>query len=207
MNTRRKKGDRKEREKELDQATRRHGAISGKPMTDEPDSNGGKKAGPGRGGDTHQAWPGAQPGRPKRDVARDRHVKGRVGEQHLHLVGPEQMGVGLRLQCVAAEQATLAKNPEITLLGHRGGTVLDLRQGVFLIDATAVQKKVDLAHLEAADFKVDLRGQFQDRYARGRPLGLPLTPGANVPRLVRPAWGGGRAWPSLRSLGKPDHGI
>ena len=43
-----------------------------------------------------------------------------------------------------------------------GGRSVDLRQFVFLVDAAAVQKRVDLAHLEAADFEVDLRRKFQD---------------------------------------------
>ena len=56
----------------------------------------------------------------------------------------------------------LAEGPEIAHPGHRGGAGLDLRQLILLIDAAAVEKHVELTHLEAADFEVDLRGQVQD---------------------------------------------
>ena len=97
-----------------------------------------------------------------RDVARDRHVVRRVGEQHVRLVGPQHVGVALGLQGVAAEQAMLAKDPKVAQAAHRRGAGVDRRQFVFLIDAAAVQQDVDLAHLEAADFEIDLRGKFQD---------------------------------------------
>ena len=97
-----------------------------------------------------------------RDVALDRHVIGWVGEHHVRLVGPQHAGVALGVQRIAAKQTMLAKNPKVARAGHRRGASVDRRQFVFLIDAAAVQKNVDLAHLEAADFEIDLRRKFQD---------------------------------------------
>ena len=78
------------------------------------------------------------------------------------LVGPQHMGVALGLQRIAAKQVMLAKNPKVARAGHRRGPSIDRGQFVFLVEAAAVQKNVDLAHLEATDLELDLRCKFQD---------------------------------------------
>ena len=92
----------------------------------------------------------------------DRHVVRWVGEHHVRLVGTQHVGVALGLQRVAAKQAMLAKDPKVARAAHRRGASVDRQQFVFLLEAVAVQKNVDLAHLETADLEIDLRCKFQD---------------------------------------------
>src|ERR1700730_6086149 len=54
-----------------------------------------------------------------------------------------------------AQDAMLAKKPEVARPSHRRSPGVNLRQRVFLIEAATVQIKIDLAHLEATDLEID----------------------------------------------------
>ena len=95
-------------------------------------------------------------------MALDRQVVRCVGEQHVRFVRPQNTSVALGVQRIAAKQVMLAKNPEVARAGHRRGPSIDGGQFVFLVEAAAVQKNVDLTHLEATDLELDLRRKFQD---------------------------------------------
>ena len=56
----------------------------------------------------------------------------------------------------------LAKKPKVARPSHRCSRSVNLRQLVFLSEAATVQKKIDLAHLEANDLEIDLRCKFQN---------------------------------------------
>ena len=66
------------------------------------------------------------------------------------------------MQRIAAKQAMLAKNPKVARAGHRRGPRIDWGQFVFLVEAAAVQKNVDLTGLKSTDFELDLRFQLQE---------------------------------------------
>ena len=59
-----------------------------------------------------------------------------------------------------ASPAMIAKGPKIARAAHRRAARMDRGQFVFLLEAAAVQQKVDLAHLEATDFELNLRCKF-----------------------------------------------
>ena len=47
-------------------------------------------------------------------MASDWHVVGRIGKHHVGLLGPEDTGVTLGPQGVAAKKAMLAQEPKVT---------------------------------------------------------------------------------------------
>ena len=51
-----------------------------------------------------------------RDVTLDRDVVGWIGKHHLGFVVPQNLGIAFGEQGVAAEQAMLAKSPEVAWL-------------------------------------------------------------------------------------------
>ena len=94
------------------------------------------------------------------DVAVDRHVVGRVGEDHLRALVAEQPVVGRGLEGVAADHPMRAEVPDIADLGDRR-SCRDLRQpivagiaGLFRIEAG--DQAVDLGDGEAGDAEVEV---------------------------------------------------
>jgi hypothetical protein len=95
-------------------------------------------------------------------MAVDRHVVGRIGKQHLGFFATQQLGKAFAPKSIATQNAVLVTNPEVTRTGHRRGKSVNQGQRVFLTDAAIAEQNIDLAHLEAAEFKIGLRGKLQN---------------------------------------------
>src|SRR5262245_55572590 len=55
----------------------------------------------------------------------NRHVVRRVGEDQIRLVTTEELGKGLRIQCVSTQQPMLAEPPKVTGTGDRNRRGVD----------------------------------------------------------------------------------
>ena len=74
----------------------------------------------------------AEPG----DIPSDRDIPGRIGEDHLRALVPEQAPIAFRRQGVAAQKAVLVEEPEIVKLGDRRGNLVERRQVVLFVAGT-----------------------------------------------------------------------
>jgi len=102
----------------------------------------------------------------------DAHVVGRVGEYHLRQLAIEQAGIGCGLACIRAQNAVLAKEPQITKLGDGRCALIEIRHSVGRIDLwgrrATISNDLDFGRLEARDLgKIDV--DFGQE-GKGRPV-------------------------------------
>ena len=95
-------------------------------------------------------------------MAGDRNVPRRIGKNHLGPLVSEKPGVALAHQGICAKDAMLAEQPQISQLRHRRRGLVQRRQIILFVVAVAFEGDVDLAHLKAADAKVDLAADLQN---------------------------------------------
>src|SRR6266446_4320391 len=101
---------------------------------------------------------GAEP----RDMAGDRNVPRRIRKNHLGPLVSEKPLVALAHQGIGAKDAMPAEQPEISQLRHWRPGLVERRKIILFVVAGAFEGDVDLAHLKAADAKVDLAADLQN---------------------------------------------